>query len=100
VNALLQFRRALTCLNTDFPFSASFGPAGTREDAIESSQNVFISLLKGSTSEEDFLNFDSLATLGVLPDGTLDQQKLVGTSPFRAFSCELTTDTALTLSPV
>jgi hypothetical protein len=77
VNALLQFRRALTCLNTDFPFSASFGPAGTREDAIESSQNVFCSLLKESP-DSDFLNFDSLATLGVLPDGSLDQQKLIG----------------------
>jgi hypothetical protein len=77
VSALLQFRRALTCLNTDFPFSASFGPAGTREDAIESSQNVFQSLLKGSP-DADFLNFDALATLGVLPDGALDQQKLIG----------------------
>jgi hypothetical protein len=83
VNALLQFRRALTCLNTDFPFSASFGPAGTREDAIESSQNVFMSLLKGSSSDEDFLNFESLAALGVLPDGSLDQQKLIGRSQAR-----------------
>jgi hypothetical protein len=66
-------------LNTDFPFSASFGPAGTREDAIESSQNIFRNLLKGSL-DEDFLNFDLLATLGVLPDGSLDQQKLIGTT--------------------
>jgi hypothetical protein len=68
----------MTCLNTDFPFSASFGLAGTREDAIESSQLVFQGLLKGST-DQDVLNFETLATLGVLQDGSLDQQKLIGT---------------------
>jgi len=75
VNALLQFRRALTCLRTDLPFSASFGPAGTREDAITSAQEVYERLLHGS-DDPDCLNFRVLGRLGIRGDGTLEQQKL------------------------
>lgn len=77
VNALLQFRRALACLSTDFPFSGSFGPAGTREDAIASSQEVYERLLLRLPDQAEALNFEVLATLGVQPDGSLDQQKVV-----------------------
>ena len=79
VNSLLQFRRALTCLNTDFPFSVVFGPAGTREDAIESSQNVFRRLLYGAEEGEDvdYLNFEVLAALGVQSEGSLAQQMMI-----------------------
>ena len=75
VSALLQFRRAVACLRTDFPFSATFGPAGTREDTIISSQEVYEKLLLDSS--EDCLNFQVLARIGVRSDGSLDQQKLV-----------------------
>jgi hypothetical protein len=76
VSALLHFRRALACLRTDFPFSSSFGPAGTREDVITSSQEVYERLLLGS-DDSSCLHFHVLATLGVLSDGSLDQDKLV-----------------------
>jgi hypothetical protein len=76
VSALLHFRRALACLRTDFPFSSSFGPAGTREDTITSSQDVYERLLLGS-EDGSCLHFNVLATLGVFPDGSLDQDKLV-----------------------
>lgn len=76
MNALLQFRRALACLHTDFPFSGCFGPAGSREDTIVSSQEVYRRLLLKS-DDEDVLNFEVLATIGVFSDGTLDQGKLV-----------------------
>jgi hypothetical protein len=76
VSALLHFRRALACLRTDFPFSSSFGPAGTREDAITSSQDVYERLLLAS-EDTSCLHFHVLATLGMLPDGSLDQDKLV-----------------------
>lgn len=35
--------------------------------------------------DEDYLNFEVLATLGVLPDGSLDQQKLIGKTSSRLF---------------
>jgi len=75
VSALLQFRRAIAHLRTDFPFSGSFGNASTREDTIASSQRVYERLLRGSESDE-CLNFRVLASLGTYSDGTLDQQKL------------------------
>jgi hypothetical protein len=77
VSALLHFRRALACLRTDFPFSSRFGPAGTREDTITSSQDVYERLLLGSDDMSSCLHFNVLATLGVFPDGSLDQDKLV-----------------------
>lgn len=76
VSALLQFRRSLAFLHTDFPFSGSFGQAGTREDAIASSQEVF-GRLNSQSSDESVLDFEVLAMLGVEPDGSLDQQKLI-----------------------
>lgn len=76
VDSLLQFRRAMACLRTDFPFSGSFGPAKTREETVVSSQDVFYRLMLRSDDDE-YLNFEVLALLGALPDGSLDQPKLI-----------------------
>lgn len=76
IESLMHFRRAITHLRTGLPFSASFGPAGTREDCVTSSQEVFHRLMMISNSDE-VLNFEVLALLGVKTDGTLDQNKLM-----------------------
>lgn len=75
VSALLQFRRSMACLHTPFPFSGSFGLADTRENCIQSAQNVYRRLLLNDPDESD-LNFETLALLGLQRDGTLNQAKL------------------------
>jgi hypothetical protein len=76
IASLMHFRRALTHLRTELPFSSSFGPAGTREDCVASSQEVFERLMKMSDLDEA-LNFEVIALLGAKSDGTLDQNKLL-----------------------
>jgi hypothetical protein len=75
VNALLQFRRALACLRTHYPFSGSFGLADTRELCIESAQEVYTRLLL-RTPDNSTLTFEILALLSVQRDGTLDHHKI------------------------
>ena len=75
MTALLQFRRAMACLATPFPFSGAFGLADTRESCIESAQEVYEHLMLRSQNP-DTLNFEVLALLGVHRDGSLDQEKL------------------------
>jgi hypothetical protein len=75
VDSILQFRRALSLLKTNYPFSALFGLADTRENCIESAQEVYERLLL-RTPNTDVLSFEILAFLGVKKDGSLDQLKL------------------------
>ncbi|KAL3917070.1 MAG: hypothetical protein SGILL_004884, partial [Bacillariaceae sp.] len=46
ISDILRFRRALTFMDDKFPFGEAFGPAGTREQVVASSANVFARLLK------------------------------------------------------
>ncbi len=71
---VLQFRRALALIDDDYPFSASFGTATTREECIASSQRVFDRLTQGGRDE--VLNFQVLARITELPDGSIDHEKL------------------------
>lgn len=75
VSSLMHFRRAMGAINTEFPFSASFGPAATREDCITSAQEVFRRLVLFS-DYDDVLNFEVLALLGAKADGSLDHDTL------------------------
>jgi hypothetical protein len=75
VDSILQFRRALSLLKTNYPFSALFGLADSRENCIESAQEVYERLLL-RTPNTDVLSFEVLALLGVKKDGSLDQLKL------------------------
>jgi hypothetical protein len=75
VSALLQFRRSMACLHTMFPFSGSFGLADTRENCIQSAQDVYRRLLLNEPDETE-LNFETLALLGLQRNGTLNQAKL------------------------
>jgi hypothetical protein len=74
VDSILQFRRALSLLKTNYPFSALFGLADTRENCIESAQEVYDRLLLRTPNS--VLSFEVLALLGVNKDGSLDQVKL------------------------
>ena len=75
VTALLQFRRSMACLNTPFPFSGAFGLADTREHCIQSSQELYRRLLLNDPDQGE-VSFETLALLGLKPDGSLDQDKL------------------------
>ena len=75
VSALLQFRRSMACLNTQFPFSGAFGLADTRENCIQSAQELYRRLLLNDPDQTE-LSFETLALLGLQSDGSLDQAKL------------------------
>jgi hypothetical protein len=75
INAILQFRRALACLNTPFLFSSAFGLANTREGCVESAQKVY-QRLSAHSGDANTLSFQLLALLGVEEGGGLDQIKL------------------------
>ena len=75
VSALLQFRRSMAMLNTPTPFGGAFGLADTREHCIQSAQDLYRRLLLNEPDQQE-LNFETLALLGLKSDGTLDQPKL------------------------
>ncbi|KAL3902660.1 MAG: hypothetical protein SGILL_010746, partial [Bacillariaceae sp.] len=41
ISDILRFRRALTFMDDNYPFGEAFGPAGTREQVVASSSNVY-----------------------------------------------------------
>jgi len=75
ISDIIQFRASLSYLNTPFPFSVAFGPADTRQSAIESTERVYNRLLLNG-SNKNVLHFDALALLAVELDGTLSKTKL------------------------
>ncbi|KAG7353641.1 hypothetical protein IV203_002996 [Nitzschia inconspicua] len=54
VNDILKFRKALTYMNLDFPFSEAFGRASTRKEMVRSSELVYSRLQKLAPGK-DFL---------------------------------------------
>jgi hypothetical protein len=62
-------------MDNPFVFSLTFGLADTRENCIESSQNVYRRLLL-RTPDSVLMTFETIAVLAVLGDGTMDQDKL------------------------
>jgi hypothetical protein len=75
IDSILQFRTALSLLKTNYPFSALFGLADTRENCVLSSQEVYERLLL-KTPDKDVLSFEILALLGVNKNGSLNNNKL------------------------
>jgi hypothetical protein len=76
VSAVLQFRRALAHMDTDFPFSPAFGVADTRETCIASSQDVFLRLLMKTPESDGVLPFETMARTAYQKDGELDYGKI------------------------
>jgi hypothetical protein len=62
-------------MDNPFVFSLAFGLADTRENCIESSQDVYRRLLL-RTPDSVVMTFETIAVLAVLGDGTMDQDKL------------------------
>lgn len=56
-------------------FSYSFGRVDTRETCIESAQKVYLRLLL-DTKDTELLSIDVLATLALLPDGSLHTETM------------------------
>jgi hypothetical protein len=64
-------------MNTDFPFSASFGLADTRENCVASAQDVYQRLLRKHEDDNyGVLNFDTFAVVALNRKGVLDTEKI------------------------
>lgn len=74
VNDILKFRRALTYMDLDHPFSEAFGLASTRNEMIVSSEAVYNRLMKLSP-EPDILSYSVFAILLLQEDGSEDREK-------------------------
>lgn len=75
IGAVIQFRKSLSYLDTQFPFSVTFGPASTREACVRSAETVY-KHLKMATPKSQSVVFDTLALSSIQRDGTLDDHKL------------------------
>lgn len=75
IGSVIQFRKSLQYLDTQFPFSVTFGPASTREDCVRSAESVY-KQLKVATPNSQNVIFDTLALTSIQRDGTLDDHKL------------------------
>jgi hypothetical protein len=76
VSSVLQFRRALAHMDTDYPFSAAFGIADTREVCVTSAQEVYDRLLLKNQALSSTLHFDTIAALALLRNGELDNDRI------------------------
>jgi hypothetical protein len=79
----LRFCKALTFNHQRYPFSAAFGVADSREACVESAQEVYKHLMLITnakdnvlpTSSDETLSFEMIATLAVVKNGQIDQEK-------------------------
>jgi hypothetical protein len=74
IAGVLKFRKALTFIQKQYPFSLAFGPAQSREECLESAQDVYNRLLM-RTPERDLLHFETLALLTLDRQGNVDVGK-------------------------
>lgn len=75
ISAVLKFRKALTLIQRNYPFSYSFGLADTRENCVNSAQKVFDRLML-KTPGKSALPFETIALVALTDDGkTIDQNK-------------------------
>ena len=75
ISAILQFRRAISCMQRKYPFSIAFGSCDTREACIESAQKVYERLMLRNP-ERELLNFETIALIAKGPDGVMDERKV------------------------
>ncbi|CAJ1961477.1 unnamed protein product [Cylindrotheca closterium] len=72
VSDILKFRKALTYMDLEHPFSESFGPASTRDELLTSAQAAY-SRLRLLAEGSSTLPFSVLAVLAENEDGTIDK---------------------------
>jgi hypothetical protein len=63
-------------MDTDYPFSAAFGIADTREVCVTSAQEVYDRLLLKNQALSSTLHFDTIAALALLRNGELDNDRI------------------------
>mmetsp|Transcript_3180 Transcript_3180/g.5784 ORF Transcript_3180/g.5784 Transcript_3180/m.5784 type:complete len:817 (-) Transcript_3180:194-2644(-) len=71
ISAIVQFRTAASCMDTNFPFSSAFGRADKRERCIDSSQKLYLRL---KAPDSPVLKFDTIAIVALKQDGTLNER--------------------------
>lgn len=62
-------------MDTDFPFSAAFGLADTREACIASAQDVYDKLMMKERTINGELHFDTIAVLAIRRNGDFDNDR-------------------------
>jgi hypothetical protein len=75
IQDILQFRKIMTHLDVTYPFSKAFGYADSRNNCINSAQEVYYRLLK-YTPDESLLPFDTLGILALDENGEQSEEKL------------------------
>ena len=75
IRAVVQFQAAFSCIDREYPFTASFGLADKRENCIISAQRLFSRLTK-TEENKDVIRFETIAALAVGADSNLDRAKL------------------------
>jgi len=74
ISDMLKFRKALSYMDDEFPFSAEFGPAGTRDQCIESAQKIYRRL--ADAIDREVCPFAVLESLAEREDGTFNLAKV------------------------
>ena len=75
VNDVLQFRQAVSLLDTPCPFSLAFGKCSTREECVESAQTVYERLML-QTPDEDLLPFETMSFVALDENHSIDDAKM------------------------
>ena len=75
VNDVLQFRQAVSLLDTPCPFSLAFGKCSTREECVESAQTVYGRLML-QTPDEDVLTFETMSFVALDENHSIDGAKM------------------------
>jgi hypothetical protein len=78
---VLHFRRAISYIDNHYPFSAAFGNATTREDCVQSAQDVYENLMalsrrQGEQNPVGKLPFDTICLIAHEKDGGVDKAKV------------------------
>ena len=74
IGDILVFRKALTYMDDEYPFSFAFGQASTREVCCRSAQRTFRRLTDGDKNSNK-VSFDAINVLAITEDGYLDETK-------------------------
>jgi len=74
LSAIVQFRHSVSMLNSNYPFSPTFGRAINRKDVLEHSQEIYSDLL--DIADSPVVNFRILAFLAMDEENSLDEELL------------------------
>ncbi|KAL7569468.1 hypothetical protein ACA910_009702 [Epithemia clementina (nom. ined.)] len=69
IEDVLRFRRALACMDEEYPFGEAFGPADSRDACIQSANSLYYNLLKLDPTSEQ-LSYELLSFAIVEEDAT------------------------------